>query len=131
MNVYFESNYFIVKYSEATHAIVSKWITSPTSEEFRDGLEVLLQAMMHFKTSKMVSDTTYMGALLSKDQEWAASHWYMRASKIGFSHNAIIIPSDIFTEMSVQSTLDAIEDKVTVTRYFDNLEDAIVWIAKT
>jgi hypothetical protein len=130
MKVYFENEYFVVKYSTATYALVNKWITNPTSAEFREGMEILLQAMIHFKTSKMVSDTTYMGALLPEDQEWAASHWYIRASKIGFSHNGIIIPSDIFTEMSVQGTLDAIEDKVTVTRYFDNLEDAMVWISQ-
>lgn len=128
MQLYFESDYFIVKYSKATHAVINKWITTPTSAEFREGMEALLQAMIHYKASKIVSDTTCMGALLPEDQEWAASHWYLRAVKAGFSHNAIIIPADIFTEMSVHATLDSIEDIVTTVRYFDNIEDAMVWI---
>jgi hypothetical protein len=128
MKIYFESDYFVVKYSEAIHAVVNKWITTPTSVEFREGMEILLQAMIHYNASKVVSDTTYMGALLPEDQEWAASHWYMRAVMAGFSHNAIIIPADIFTEMSVHGTLDSIEDSVTTTRYFDTIEDALVWV---
>ncbi|MFD0999740.1 hypothetical protein ACFQ21_10495 [Ohtaekwangia kribbensis] len=128
MKVYFESDYFVVKYSTAIHAVVNKWITAPTSVEFREGMETLLQAMIYYKAGKIVSDTTYLGTLLQEDQEWAASHWYRRAVEAGFSHNAIIIPANLFTEMSVYATLDSIEENVTTIRYFDAMEDAMVWI---
>lgn len=128
MMVYFESDYFFVKYSAATRAVVSKWLTTPTSAEFRKGMDILLQAFEDYKTGRAISDTTCLGALLPEDQEWAATDWYMRAVKIGFSHNAIIMPHDLFTEISVQSTLDSIEDNVTTIRYFNNMKDAMVWI---
>jgi hypothetical protein len=130
MQVYFEADFFIIKYSEANHVVVNKWTATPTSDEFREAMEVLLQAMIHFKTSKVISDATFMGALLQEDQEWAASDWYRRAKEVGFSYNAIIISSDLFSEMSVQGTLDSVVDIVTVNRYFSNMEDAMLWISK-
>ncbi|SKC78956.1 hypothetical protein [Ohtaekwangia koreensis] len=130
MQVYFEADFFIIKYSEANHVVVNKWTTTPTSDEFREAMEVLLRAMIDFKASKVISDTTCMGALLLEDQEWAASDWYMRAIEVGFSYNAIIISSDLFSEMSVQGTLDSVADSVTVNRYFSSMEDAMVWISK-
>lgn len=128
MQQYFETKFISIGYSKECHAVVAAWKTPPTSSEFRIGMDHILQGMIHFKTGKVVGDTIYMGAVHPDDQAWVASHWYSRAEKAGFSHNAIIVPSDIFIEMSVESILNQVQNNVTVNAYFPNKEEAIAWI---
>jgi hypothetical protein len=130
MENYFESECIIVKYSKAVNTIIAIWKTPPLSEEFRTGMETMLRAMAHFKTGKIVADTVYMGAVHPDDQEWVASDWYNRAAKTGFSHNAIVVPADIFTEMSVEAILNRVENNVAAISYFPNVDEAIAWIGK-
>jgi hypothetical protein len=128
MQNYFETEFIVIGYCKVNHAVVATWKTPPTSDEFRVGMDNMLQGMIDFKTGKIVADTIYMGAVHPDDQAWAASHWYNRAEKAGFSHNAIIVPSDIFTEMSVEGILNQVQDNVAVIAYFPSKEEAIAWI---
>ena len=130
MQDYFESEFISISYSKNNHCIIAVWKTPPTSEEFRKGMDHMLEAMINFKTGKIVADTIYMGTVHPDNQEWAASHWYTRAAKAGFSHNAIVVPSDIFTAMSVESILELVGNSVAVTQYFQNVNDALDWIKK-
>lgn len=127
MNVYFKNEFFKITYHKNINTIASAWITAPSSVEFRLGMENLIQAILYFKTGKLISDTTYMGAILPEDQEWAAIDWYARASKAGFSHNAIIVPPDIFTELSVEAILEKVE-KGMIRSFFNNEDAAVEWI---
>ncbi|WP_333819195.1 hypothetical protein [Ohtaekwangia sp.] len=127
MKVYFKSEFFKITYLQDINIIASAWTTPPSSEEFRQGMEHLLHAIQHFKTGKLISDTTYMGAIFPEDQEWAATDWYQRAAAAGFSHNAIIVPHDIFTELSVETILDRV-DKRMIRAFFDNENAAMEWI---
>ena len=128
MQNYFETEFIVIGYSKEHHAIVLAWKTPPTSDEFRLGMDHILQGMMDYKTGKVVADTLYMGAVHPDDQAWAATHWYNRAREAGFSHNAIIVPSDIFTEMSVESILNQVQNNVAITAYFPNKDEAVAWI---
>ena len=127
---YSETEFIVVRYNNAVNAIIAIWKTPPLSDEFREGMETMLRAMLHFKTGKIVADTVYMGAVHPDDQEWAASHWYNRAAEAGFSHNAVIVPADIFTEMSVEAILDKVVNNVVVNKYFPGIEEAMAWIGK-
>jgi hypothetical protein len=95
MQNYFETEYIVIGYSKQNHVIVTTWKTPPTSHEFRVEMDNMLQGMIDFKICQVVADTVYMGAVHPDDQVWVASHWYNRAEKAGFSHNAIVVPSDI------------------------------------
>ncbi len=131
MQIYFDSEFVNIAYREEDRVIIGAWKTTPTSEEFRTGMNYLLEAMMDFKTGKILADTIYMGAVHPDDQNWSATDWNRRAIAAGFSHNAIVVPSDIFTEMSVEAILDQVGDNGVVNRFFYNMPDALDWIKKT
>lgn len=130
MDNYFESEFIVIGYSRAVRAIIAVWKTPPSSDEFREGLETMLRAMIHYKTGKIIADTIYMGAVHPDDQEWVASHWYSRAAEAGFSHNAIVVPADIFTEMSVEAILSQVQNNITMIHYFSGIDQATAWIAE-
>lgn len=128
MQAYFDSEFIRISYNETTSVVVNAWKTPPSSDEFKIGMENLLEAIKHFKIGKILSDTTYMGAIHPDDQHWTATDWYHRAAKVGFSHNAIVVPPDVFTEMSVKEILDQIENTSVTTSFFQTVEDATAWI---
>lgn len=126
---YITTEFITVNFNITTTAVVAKWLVSPTSVEFREGLDAMLAAMKKFNTGKLVVDTTNLGAIHEEDQNWAASDWYNRARQgTGYHRIAMIVPSDIFTQMSVESTLESVEEKIVDTAYFDSIDAALEWI---
>lgn len=130
MQNYFESEFVNIDYNEGDRVIIMVWKTPPTSGEFRRGMDSLVEAMINFKTGKILADTVYMGAVHPDDQDWAATDWNRRAIAAGFSHNAIVVPSDIFTEMSVEAILDQVGDNGAVNHFFHSMPEALTWIKK-
>ena len=127
MQNYFETDYVTVNYDKGNNLIILKWIVAPTSDEFREGLNSLIAAMEHFKTGKLVTDTTYLGTIHPADQQWSATEWVQGAIKVGYSQIAIIIPADVFTQMSVEDTMSQVDNPLPFA-HFDNMETAIDWI---
>jgi len=68
-----------------------------------------------------------MGTLHPDDQHWAATEYYNNARKAGYSQAGFIIPSDIFTQMSVEDTMSQVESTF-LSAYFDNMESAEEWM---
>jgi len=127
MQNYFEKDFVSIGYNNVNHVVVLKWSVPPTSDEFREGLNSLIGAMEHFKTGKIITDVSYLGTIHPNNQRWAASEWLQSALKIGYSHIAIIMPSDIFTQMSVDDTMSQVDSPLP-SAYFDNMQAAIDWI---
>lgn len=127
---YLINEFIAVNFDGTASAVVAKWLVSPTSAEFREGLNAMLAAMRKFVTRKLVVDTTNLGAIHEEDQQWAANEWYTKAREVGYDRIAMIVPAAIFTQMSVESTLESVTEKVVETGYFDTLSAALKWINK-
>jgi hypothetical protein len=126
METYLQKDYVIIKYYKDKRILILEWLKISTSSEFREGMNALISAMEHFKTGKLICCLTNAGALHPDDQQWVASDWHNRALAVGHSHVAIILAKDIFVQISIEGSMG----NVTLpTAYFDNLEDAIDWIA--
>ncbi|SKC65192.1 hypothetical protein [Ohtaekwangia koreensis] len=130
MQIYLETECALFTYDENSYSIIITWKTPPLSVEFRDNVKTLLSVMEHFKTGKVVSDITNFGILHPDDQEWATSEWFKEAIKVGYSHQAIILPNDAYLQWVIEETGRPVMNTVT-TAYFNNLEAAIKWIKQS
>lgn len=126
MRGYFENDFVSIEYNADYTFIVLKWKTTPSSSDFRQGLHILLLAMQHFKTGKVVVDATLLGVLSSEDQEWSNTSWTNKAVRAGYSHQATVIPNNVFMKMPQQETLCHIG--ILTFSVFDSLEEAIRWM---
>jgi hypothetical protein len=52
MKTCFESELVHVKYDPDKNIIIGIWLTSPTSEEYREGLNAVLQVCKRFRSRK-------------------------------------------------------------------------------
>ena len=118
-------------YDQNIDCIVSEWLTPPTSSEFREGMHASIEMMKEFKTGKLISDTTNLGAMSPEDMEWSSTEWVAEALKVGYHKFACILPQDIFTLMSVQETMDKVKpDQLVDVKYFSDRKEAEKWMKK-
>ncbi len=127
MQTYFENDFITIGYDKVNHVLIHRWIVGPTSLEFREGLNSLIPAMEYFNTGRIITDTTYLGVIHPDDQHWSVTDWFQSALKVGYSQLAIIIPADIFTQMSMEETMSQVANPVPIA-YFESMEAAIDWI---
>jgi hypothetical protein len=130
MQTYFEEDFFVIKYHKANQVIIGEWRIPPASEEFKNCMNVMIEALQHFNTGKVVFDTLALGVLLDTDQEWISSDWYKRAVKAGYSQVAFVLPPDVFTQMFVEETVNRTTDRIP-TAYFEDRSAALDWITNS
>ena len=126
MKTCFESELVHVKHDADKNIIIAIWITPPTSEEYREGINAVLQVIKDSGTGKVVWDCAGLGAISPVDQEWTIQDFHNPALEFGYSQAAIVLPVDIFTQMSVESMINEVGN--FKTKYFDNTEEAIAWV---
>jgi len=129
MQTYFEKDFFVIYYDETNRVIVAEWKIPPASEEFKNCMDVMIEAFQHFNTGKVVFDTLALGILLEADQEWISSDWYGRAVEAGYSQVAFVLSPDVFTKMFVEETVERIADRIP-TSFFNSRAEAVDWINK-
>ncbi|MCU0354343.1 MAG: hypothetical protein MUD08_11500 [Cytophagales bacterium] len=122
------TDYIQIEYLADANAVFSNWLTSPSSQEFREGMLGIIEAMRQHKTGKIVSDTRNIGAIDLADQEWSLTDWTVKALEAGYKGIAIVISSDIFAQMSVTDIMDK-ADGGLFYKYFDSVEEARQWVA--
>ncbi|GAA0892125.1 hypothetical protein GCM10009122_18040 [Fulvivirga kasyanovii] len=129
MEIFFEKDFAKISYNSANSIIIYQWLVPPTDLEFKHGCEQMIEAIAHFKTGKVVVDIREQGTVAPYLLEWMTSDWISRAVAAGYTHGAIIIPTDVFTQLSVDEIMDTVSKKV-ISRNFDGMEDAVDWIKK-
>ncbi|MEM6845774.1 MAG: hypothetical protein AAF944_01630 [Bacteroidota bacterium] len=119
------------EYDQSINAVVSQWLTPPTSEEFRVGMNHLITMLQNSPTGTLLTDTTNLGAINEENQVWSYTEWLENARAAGYDTLVLIMPSDIFAQMSVEDIMEqanAATKNQVVNQYFDNETDARAWI---
>jgi hypothetical protein len=128
MTKFFEQEYASIFYDETIQSMILCWKVAITSGEYRDTLNILLSGMEQYHSSRVIVDTTHLGTIHPDDQEWSISDWTRRAMQIGYTHLAIILPDDVFTQVSVEDTMSLMKDQTFQSHYFDSVDEAKDWI---
>jgi len=116
-------------YESDCKSVFLSWKTTPLSDEFRHVMDKLIEGMAENKTGKILTDTTNMGAIDPDDQQWSVTDWLERALKVGYNRLALILPDEIFTQMSVNDIISQVEGTNPVSiQYFNNIPDARAWL---
>ncbi|UII31704.1 hypothetical protein LVD17_25780 [Fulvivirga ulvae] len=127
MKIYFQEDFVKISYDPTYNYILHEWLIPPTEEEFRTGCNQLVDAFKHFSANKVVVDTRQQGVIAGDLLEWMGTDWVTRAVAAGYTHGAIIVPSDIFASLSLHDLQESINNKV-INQNFDSMSEALEWI---
>lgn len=108
-------------------ATTDVWIGDfETAENFKLGLELVLQSIERFKSKKWLADLSRIGRGFEESNEWIAQSVVPRAMSLGLVFEALVLPMNIFALLSVQETMMRIEG--LEIRLFGDVKEATNWL---
>jgi hypothetical protein len=100
-------------------------------EPFREALTMGLEVMETHGAVKWLSDDRNNAAIPQEDRLWSATVWRPRAVKSGWKYWALLLPTRVTGQMSMQSILNSYaEVDDIVYKLFENTRSALDWLKK-
>ena len=100
-----------------------------SDEVYRDEIKVLIQLVREKKPQRMLGDMKNFNFTISPDtQVWLNNNLLEVYIEQEIDKLAMILSNDLFSQISIEQT---IEEEVTFafeTKYFNNLDEAYFWL---
>jgi hypothetical protein len=124
--MFYSADFVNISEIKGKNAVKIYWTAAPTSKEFRMAMDKLIEALVYYKATKILSLNEGLGAISEEDQNWSNTDWFGRAIAVGYNKLAVILSSDIFNQMSVEQILSKVAG--VDIKYFDSESEAIAWL---
>jgi len=115
-------------FDASLNAVVMEWNGYATSNQFREGTELMLNTLIQNNCSKVLADIEDMAIIGTEDQQWLQDNFLPRAIKFGFKIIAIITPTSYFNKVAVESVSYKIDKEKLTINFFDSLEKGTEWL---
>ena len=119
-----------IYFDETINAVIMEWDGYATSNQFKEGTELMLNTLLQNNCVKVLADIKDMVLIGMEDQQWMNTHFLPRAIKFGFKAAAIIKPDSYFNKVAVESISYKVDKDKLAINFFDNMEEAREWLAK-
>jgi len=117
-----------IYFDNDSSAVVMEWDGYATSQQFKEGTELMLNTLIKHQSVKVLADIKDMVLIGMEDQQWLDTQFIPRAIKFGFKAVAIVKPDNYFNRVAVETVVDKIgSDKLTI-RFFDAVAEAREWL---
>ena len=124
---YYENEIVKIFYYPEQEVGLGVWNGKGLDDKYQDGLNNALKLIKEKKLTRWIGELTNLGVISQDNQHWTNTEWFPAALGAGLTRIAVVVSSDIFGKMSVDSIMSKVADGV-YSRYFDKLEDAKKWI---
>lgn len=123
------SEVYNIYFDQALDSVVMVWKGYSTSEQFREGTELMLNELITNGSSKVLADLREMILIGMDDQKWLETRFLPRAIRFGFRQIAIISPNSYFNRVAVESVSYKVDKEKISIQFFDSWEEAVGWLA--
>jgi hypothetical protein len=120
-NIYFDAE---------INSVIMEWDGYATSNQFKEGTELMLNILIENKCHKVLADIKDMILIGMEDQKWLDTHFLPRAIQFGFKAIAIIKPDNYFNKVAVESISYKVDHNKLAINFFDNISEAKNWLSK-
>jgi hypothetical protein len=117
-----------IYFDEEAGCVVMEWNGYATSEQFKQGTELMLNTLIQNNSNKVLADVKDMVLIGMEDQQWLDTQFLPRAVKFGFKAIAIIKPDSYFNKVAVESISYKVDKGKLAINFFDNVADAKNWL---
>ncbi len=130
MQVY-QSAYLTLEVVPENHMIKLTWLPETitmTDDIFKAELTKYAEIVEQYHPHFLLIDTSaFAMTVVPETQEWVQNNIHPRSLKAGIQKIAYVTSKDFFAKISIEQTM---EDSIlmSITKYFDNRQDAISWL---
>ena len=131
-----QNSYLIVDWDQVTSLISIEWYKETEdmgAEEYKDILLQLSDFVLQNKIKNWLGNTRDFSFPISSSlQEWTSGTFNENLIAAGLEKMALVIPTSLVANLSVQQTVDQMNTKHTdqkfETKYFDTVGHAMDWL---
>lgn len=126
-----------VYYMPEHSGIYIEWHGNPTTSEFKEILNLALEAVEKFSCKTWLANTLRLGPMSEEADRWVKEEYTPRMGKTTLQKFAILLPEEYMAQFSISDMTEAIKaeaEKGNVafqTRYFSDIEVALKWFKET
>jgi len=125
------SEVYNIYFDKSIDSVVMVWKGYSTSEQFREGTELMLNELISNGSSRVLADVREMILIGMDDQKWLETRFLPRAIRFGFNRIAIITPNSYFNRVAVESVSYKVDKEKISIQFFDSREEAVAWLTNT
>lgn len=108
--------------------VVMNWHGYATSQQFREGTELMLNTMIQHNASKVLAGIRDMKIIGMEDQQWLEKDFIPRAIKFGFKALAVIQPISYFNKVAIETISYKVNKEILSINVFDDPIKAEEWL---
>lgn len=118
------TNVYQVYFDNESNCVIMEWNGYATSTQFREGTEMMLEAVKENGSTKVLADIRDMTIIGMEDQLWLEKDFLPRAINAGFKVLAIITPVSYFNKVAVETISYKVDREKLTISFFDNQRSA-------
>ena len=100
-----------------------------TDEEYRDEVKSLIELVQEKKPKRMLGDMkNFTFPIDPETQIWLNENLFETYIKQGIDKLALILSNDLFSQISIEQTVEEEATFAFETKYFNNLDEAYSWL---
>lgn len=123
----FTSRNLDIDFDIADNFIYANWKGFQNVQNVKAGCEQILIELKKKNTSKVFNDNSKVTGPFQGATDWAVKDWFPRMFKAGLKYFAWVVSSNVFSQLSVESTVSKMETGETI-RTFDSFGKAEKWL---
>jgi hypothetical protein len=121
--------YLTLTLEQSNGLINVDWCGFLSLAEIMNGSEETLLLIQEFKCTKLLVDNRKVSGPWQHANRWYEEDWNPRAAQAGLSALAFIMPSDLFTQLSLEGYVKVVNG-LFATAIFRTEEDARKWLSE-
>ena len=123
------STVYNIFYEPIIDSVIMEWKGYATSQEFREGTELMLELLIANNTFKVLAAIKDMAIIAKEDQEWLDADFLPRATTSGFRVLAVVRPESYFNRVAIESISYRVDKNKLAINFFDDNRDATEWLS--
>jgi len=100
-----------------------------TEEEYKQEVLNFNDVVSKYCPKKILVDASSMFFVVVPElQEWTSRESIAVSLSVGMNKSAFVVSKDLFSQVSIEQTMDEEVGSIFINRYFDDKEDAKKWL---
>jgi len=117
-----------VGYDQDAECVLMIWKGYATTLLFRETNERVLACLREKKASRLLGDIRDFILISATDQNWLNDVWIPRAIEIGLRRVALVQPTYYFNRVAVDNVTSRTDPNRLTVAYFDDADNARLWL---
>lgn len=108
--------------------LLNTWTGFLKGEEYRQLMNRAVELLERHRVSKVLADVSQLRPLVPDDMGWTTEDWAPRAVAAGMREMAVVLPRNVFAQLSVTRVVENLGDDRIATAQFDDVRNALAWL---